>query len=94
MGRTIFATRPGWQGYFASPAKATAAYGQDIEEWWIEGMKSLILRAVGGESLFGRPRYPGDLQNDPRVTVVAEVLAHEREFALKLDQWLDQRTRK
>jgi creatinine amidohydrolase len=85
------ATKSGWQGYFSAPAKASEAYGQDLKVWWIEGMMNLILRAVRGENLFGRPRFPGDLENDPRASVVAEVLAHEREFEQKLDRWLAQR---
>lgn len=41
-GRTFeelqaIATAPGWQGYMSSPAKATAAYGRAVEEWWVEG---------------------------------------------------------
>ena len=82
------ATKPGWQGYFSAPAMATAAYGQDLKVWWIEGMMNLILRAVRGENLFGRPRFPGNLENDPRASIVAEVRAHERDFELKLGRWL------
>ena len=59
------ALRPGWQGYFSSPARATAAYGREIEAWWVEGMTDLILQAVRGENLLSRPRFPGNLQNDP-----------------------------
>jgi creatinine amidohydrolase len=89
------ASRPGWQGYFSSPAKANAAYGREIEEWWVDGMTDLILQAVRGENLFGRPRYPGDLENEPaRVQIIDDVLAHERDFELKLERWLGQREKK
>lgn len=85
------AQRGDWQGYFSSPARASAAYGRAIENWWIGGMTELILQAVRGENLFGRPRYPGDLQADPRVQIIDDILAHERDFERKLERWLDQR---
>ncbi len=55
--RTI-AIAPGWQGYFSSPARATAAHGRAVEGWWIDGFTDLILRAVGGENMFVHPRLP------------------------------------
>lgn len=85
------AQQPGWQGYFSAPARATAAFGRDIEEWWVAGMTDVILRSVRGESMAGRPRYPGELARDPRAPLVEEVLAHEREFGRKLEQWLTER---
>jgi hypothetical protein len=89
------ARRPGWQGYFSSPARANAAYGREIEAWWIRGMTDLILQAVGGENLLGRPRFPGNLQNDPaKVQIVDDILAPEREFELKFERWLGQRKQK
>jgi hypothetical protein len=89
------ALRPGWQGYFSSPAKANVAYGRDIEAWWVEGMTDLILQAVRGENLRGRPRFPGNLQSDPaRVQMVDEFLAPEREFELKFEGWLAQHKKK
>jgi creatinine amidohydrolase len=89
------ARRPGWQGYFSSPARANAAYGREIEAWWIRGMTDLILQAVGGENLLGRPRFPGNLQNDPaKVQIVDDILAPEREFELKFERWLGQRRQK
>ena len=72
------ALRPGWRGYFSSPALANASYGRAIEMWWVEGMTDLILRAVRGENILGRPRWPGDLRNDPvRRQIVEEVLQSE-----------------
>ena len=52
------AMRPGWQGYLSSPARATAAHGRAIKEWWIEGFTDLMLRAVRGENMFVRARVP------------------------------------
>jgi creatinine amidohydrolase len=85
------ARRPGWQGYFSSPARASAAYGREIEAWWIRGMTDLILRAVRGENLLDRPRFPGNLQNDAtRAQIIDDVLAHEHEFESKFERWLSQ----
>jgi creatinine amidohydrolase len=88
------AERPGWQGYFSSPGKANAAYGREFEAWWTAGLTDLILQAVRGENLLARPRFPGNLQNDPRAQIIDEVLASEREFELKLERWLAQRQKK
>jgi creatinine amidohydrolase len=83
---------PGWPGYFSSPARATAAYGRDIEAWWVAGMTDLILRAVRGENLLSHPRWPTPVQNDPAYDqIVEDVLAPEREFELNLERWLAQR---
>jgi len=81
------ALKPGWQGYLSAPAKATAAYGRDVEEWWVTGLSELILRAAGGENLLKAPRMPAAL--DPgRAGVVTRALDHERAFEAKLDAWL------
>ena len=85
------ARRPGWLGYFSAPSMATAAYGRDLEARWVEGLADLILQAVRGEDLRRRPRYPGDLANDLRLPLIEEVLAHEREFEQKLEDWLSRR---
>lgn len=86
------AHRPGWRGYFSSPAIASASYGRAFETWWIEGMTDLILRSVRGDEMANRPRLPGDLRNDPaRLQTVEEVLEAEREFELKLERWLTER---
>jgi creatinine amidohydrolase len=87
------AVRPGWPGYFSSPARATAAYGRDIEAWWVDGMTDLILRAVRGENLFGRPRHPENLLAVPGNTqiLIDDVLGPEREFDLTFERWLAQR---
>jgi hypothetical protein len=53
------ATRPGWQGYLSAPAKATAAYGRDIEAWWVDGLSELILRATGGREPLEGPTDAG-----------------------------------
>ncbi len=83
------AGKPGWRGYFSSPAIASASYGRAFETWWIEGMTDLILQSVRGENMADRPRLPGDLRNDPsRLQTVEDVLQHERAFELKLERWL------
>jgi creatinine amidohydrolase len=89
------ASRPGWLGYFSSPARATAAYGRDVEAWWVEGMTDLILQAVHGENLLTRPRWPGPLQNDPEYgQIVEQAVRPEREFDLRFERWLGQRKNK
>src|SRR5688572_28035284 len=56
------ARTPGWQGYLSAPASATAAFGRDVEAWWVEGLSELIVRAVKGEDFRKAPRAP---QFDP-----------------------------
>jgi creatinine amidohydrolase len=86
------ASRPGWPGYFSSPARATAAYGRDVEEWWVEGMTDLILQAAHGENLFTRPRWPDPLQADPEHAQFIEyALQPEREFDQRFEGWLEKR---
>jgi creatinine amidohydrolase len=81
------ATRRGWQGYLSAPAKATAAYGRDIETWWVDGLSEIVLRAAGGENLSKAPRAPAGL--DPaRASVFAKALENERAFEARLDAWL------
>jgi creatinine amidohydrolase len=87
--------KPGWPGYLSSPAMATAAYGRDIEAWWVEGMTDLILQAVRGQNLRNRPRFPENVQDDPAwIEVVEDVLEPEREFESKLQRWLAEREKK
>jgi creatinine amidohydrolase len=81
------ATKPGWQGYLSAPAKATAAYGRDIEAWWVDGLSELILRATAGENLLKAPRMPAALDS-VRADVFARALENERAFEAKLDAWL------
>jgi len=86
------ASRAEWPGYFSSPAMANAAYGRDIEEWWVRGMSNLILKAVRGENLRGRPRWPDQMESDSAYRQILEsVLAPEREFDRQFQRWLDQR---
>ena len=86
------ATRPGWQGYFSSPAKSTAEHGRDVEEYWIEGFTELILRAVRGENLFVHARVP-DAIPPAAAPVLEKVLANEAEFETELEKWLAARKR-
>src|SRR6185503_10274075 len=87
------ATAPGWQGYVASPAKATAAHGRAIEAWWIDGFTDLILRAVRGENMFVHPRFPEAVP--PAVApVLDKSLASEAAFGAAFEKWLlDRRKR-
>jgi hypothetical protein len=84
------ATASGWEGYLSSPAKASAQYGRAVEEWWIDGFKDLILRAVRGENMFTHARSPETVP--PAVAPVLEkALANEAAFETKLEEWLMQR---
>lgn len=86
-------TAPGWQGYLSSPAKATAAYGRAVEEWWIDGFAGLMLRAVRGEDMRSRPRDPEQLP--PAVAPVLEkALANDAAFEAKLTAWLAARKKR
>ena len=88
------AERPGWEGYFSSPSQSTAAYGRDIEAWWIDGTTALILRAVRGENMLRAPRFPGNVESDSAVVQTIRRSAEaEREFELQLQRWLAQRTK-
>ena len=85
------ASRPGWPGYFSSPARANAAYGREVEAWWVEGMTDLILQSVRGSDLRLRPRWPGPVEQDPQYAQFVEsALRPEREFEQKLQNWLGQ----
>jgi creatinine amidohydrolase len=89
------ASRPGWPGYFSAPARANAAYGREVEAWWVEGMTGLILQAVRGQNLRGRPRWPEPIQTDPSYGQIVEyALGPDREFDLKFQAWLGQRQKK
>ena len=86
------ASKPDWPGYFSSPASANAAYGREVEAWWVEGMAGLILQAVRGENLRSRPRWPEPVQDDAVYGQIVEyALGPEHEFELKFQRWLDQR---
>jgi creatinine amidohydrolase len=94
-GRTLeelraIATTPGWQGYFSSPAKATAAHGRAVEAWWIDGMTELILEAVNGENLLTRPRDPETVP-PAAAAFLDQVLESERAFEATLESWLARR---
>jgi hypothetical protein len=87
------ATRPGWQGYLSSPARATAAHGRAVEAWWIDGTVDLILRAVRGENMFLHPRDPETVPA-PVVPMLEKALANEAAFETKLEDWLAQRKKR
>jgi creatinine amidohydrolase len=87
------ALTPGWQGYLSSPARATAAYGRAVEEWWIDGFTALILRAVRGENLRARQRVPEALTPD-LAPVLEKGFAEESAFEAKLERWLAQRRKR
>ena len=87
------ARAPGWQGYLSSPAQATAAYGRDVEAFWIDGMTRLIQAAVNGTgSTTTRARYPDALLTVPEVQeLVRDVSAYEAASQASLETWLAQR---
>jgi creatinine amidohydrolase len=83
------AEKPGWEGYFGSPAKANSAFGKEWVNLAIAGNVDFIVRAVHGENFSKHPRYPeGDLP--PPYTEPPE----EGVFADKLQQWLDARKKR
>ena len=58
----------------SAPAKATATYGRVVEQWWIEGMSDLIVRAARGEDLSKAPRFADQI--DPAVAPVLRNVGH------------------
>ena len=80
----------GWQGYLSDPARASAAHGHAVESWWIEGFTNLIVRAVLGERMAGRPRFPEAIP-PPVAAVTARALANEAEFEATLQRFLANR---
>jgi creatinine amidohydrolase len=87
------ATAPGWQGYLSSPARATAAYGQAVEAWWIDGFTDLILRAVRGENMFVHARVPETVPA-AMAPILEKELGNEAAFGAKLENWLAQRSKR
>ena len=87
------ARTPGWQGYLSSPARATAAYGREVEAWWIEGTGDLMVRAARGEHLSGAPRA-NDIVDPAIAPVVDAAFDNQRAFEARLQAWLDGRQRK
>jgi hypothetical protein len=87
------ATAPGWQGYLSSPAKATAAHGQAVEAWWIDGFTDLMLRTVRGENMFVHARVPETVPGEIAPLREKE-LANEAAFGARLENWLAQRRKR
>lgn len=86
------ASSPGWQGYLSAPAMATVRYGRAVEAWWVQGFTDLILRAVRGENLRSRPRFPESIPDNPAIAgALGRALENEESFQRKLDDWLAQR---
>lgn len=85
------ARKPGWPGYFSAPAEATAAYGRDLEAWWVDGLSELIVRATKGETLRARPR-PREALPPQVQQFLAPALANEKAFEAKLNAWLAARS--
>jgi creatinine amidohydrolase/Fe(II)-dependent formamide hydrolase-like protein len=87
------ATTSGWQGYFSSPARATAEHGRAVEAWWIDGATDLILRAIRGENLFVHARVPETVP--PTIApMIEKALADEAAFATTLEDWLARRKKR
>jgi creatinine amidohydrolase len=87
------AAAPGWDGYLSDPAKASAAHGRAVESWWIDGFTDLMLRAVRGENMLGRPRFPETVP-PPVAAVTEKALAGEAAFQATLEKWLSERPRR
>jgi creatinine amidohydrolase len=87
------ATAPGWQGYLSSPARATAAHGQAVKAWWIDGFTDLILRAVRGENMFVHARAPETVPAEVAPLLEKE-LTNEAAFGATLENWLAQRRKR
>jgi creatinine amidohydrolase/Fe(II)-dependent formamide hydrolase-like protein len=89
------ALEKGWPGYFSTPAKANARYGKEDNEAWVANFTDMIERSLRGENMFGRPRYPDQMMNDPAVIQInKDAVEHERAFELKLESWLKRRVTK
>jgi creatinine amidohydrolase len=86
------AASPQWPGYLSSPAKASAAYGRAVEAWWVDGLTTIIIRAVRGESFANARRFP-DGDHPALAGPIRSVLENERTFEMKLQEWLGRRRR-
>jgi creatinine amidohydrolase len=84
------AKRPGWSGYLSAPARASAAHGRAVEEWWVQGLSDLILRAVGGQDLSKAPRAP-DRIDAATASILGPALEDEQVFEAALQEWLSRR---
>lgn len=86
------ATAPGWEGYVSIPARAKAAYGRELTELEVATHVDLMSRALRGEDVSRRPRYPEPLLADPAIAqIMRETLSFEEEFGRKLEAWLGKR---
>ena len=80
------AKRPGWSGYLSSPARASAAYGRAVEQWWVQGLSDLILRAARGEDLSKAPRAP-DRIDATLASILGPALEDEQAFEAAFQDW-------
>jgi creatinine amidohydrolase len=80
------AEKPGWEGYFGRPARASSAYGMELMEFAIEESADFILRALRGENFSKHSRYPEGSIPGPYTEP-----PDEQAFTAKLEQWLRQR---
>ena len=87
------AAQAGWQGYLSAPARATAAHGRDVEEWWVEGFSELILLAVRGENMLTRKREPETIPAAV-APLLDQALANETAFGAQLESWLERRRKR
>lgn len=91
-GLRRIATAPGWEGYVSIPARAKAAYGRELTDLEVTTHVDLMSRALRGEDLSKRPRYPEPLLADPAIQqIMRETLSFEEEFGRKLEAWLGKR---
>jgi creatinine amidohydrolase/Fe(II)-dependent formamide hydrolase-like protein len=91
-GLRKIAVAPGWEGYLADPARAKAAYGKEVNDLEIATQVDLMTRALRGEDISTRPRYPDPLLADPTIQqIIRDTLSFEEDFARKLDAFLAKR---
>ncbi len=79
----------GWDGYFGSPRRASAALGEKIWKSFSSACIEHALKILGGADNSRTPRY-GDMQaaNSALAAVDRASRAHEREIEAKQRAWL------
>lgn len=81
--------RPGWQGYWSDPSRASAEIGEDLVNDWVDRSFRIAELALGGEDLSQLPVYPDDLSSNPAEDAyVAEALQRYAEREAEVEAWL------
>jgi creatinine amidohydrolase/Fe(II)-dependent formamide hydrolase-like protein len=82
------AQKPGWTGYFGSPAIATPEAGRRAMNAIAQAAVALVLNVLDGGSAQG-PRVADRPRSDPAFgRVVEAALEHERQIERKQAEWL------